>query len=89
MFIKGRLPGAEVPNAILVPDNAIVFDQDRKVVFTVTAENRVVVKPVQVGPMSEGLRVVLSGLEPTDTIIVRGLQRVRDGSPVEAVPAKN
>jgi len=85
MFVKARLPGASVKDAILIPDSAAIVDQDKRIVFVVAEGNRIQARPVKLGPLSEGLRVVLEGLKPEETIVVRGLQRVSDGAIVEPV----
>lgn len=82
-YVRGRVPLGEPIDALLIPDDAVVTDQGGKVVYVVTAENKVEAKPVKLGPLTRGLRVVESGLAPTDRVIVRGLQRVQPGQPVE------
>jgi RND family efflux transporter MFP subunit len=67
-----RLFGGTVA-ALLIPDSAIVSDQASKVVFTVTPENKIAVKQVQLGQIHEGLRVVLSGLAQNDQVVIDGL----------------
>ena len=67
-----RLFGGTVA-ALLIPDSAIVSDQASKVVFTVTPENKIAVKQVQLGQIHEGLRVVLSGLDQNDQVVIDGL----------------
>ena len=67
-----RLFGGKVA-ALLIPDSAIVSDQASKVVFTVTPENKIAVKQVQLGQIHEGLRVVLSGLAQNDQVVIDGL----------------
>ncbi len=67
-----RLFGGEI-DALLVPDAALVSDQTRRVVLTVGADNRVVPKPVTLGPIAEGLRVVRTGLTAEDRVIIQGL----------------
>ena len=47
---------------MLIPDRAVISDQTRKIVFTLDADDKVVPKPVVLGPIHEGMRVVLSGL---------------------------
>jgi multidrug efflux system membrane fusion protein len=51
-------------------------------VLVVGADNKVEYRPVKLGPVIDGLRVVREGLKVNDTIVVNGLQRVRPGSPV-------
>ena len=50
--------------------------------WCVVAGNKVEYRPVQLGPVVDGLRVVQSGLAPGETIVVNGLQRVRPGAQV-------
>ncbi|WP_457797989.1 efflux RND transporter periplasmic adaptor subunit [Methylocystis sp. S23] len=70
--------------ALLIPDAAIASDQTNKVVMAVTPDNKVVAKPVSLGPLHKGLRVVLSGLDPKDLVITAGLANpmVRPGAAV-------
>jgi membrane fusion protein, multidrug efflux system len=80
-FGRLRLFGGE-HSALLVPDGAIVSDQSRRILFTVADDGTVGAKEVELGPMVEGLRVIRSGLAPTDRIIIDGLQRARQGQKV-------
>lgn len=88
LFVRARLPGAKVEGAILVPDAAVFTDGANKVIYTVNAEDRIVKKTVTTGPLTEGLRVVVTGLTPTDRVVINGGQRVQDGVPVEVVPGQ-
>jgi RND family efflux transporter MFP subunit len=81
-FGRLRLFGGE-HEALLVPDSAIVSDQSRKVVFTVADDGTVAMKLIELGPMVDGLRVIRSGLAPTDRIVIDGLQRARPGQKVK------
>jgi membrane fusion protein, multidrug efflux system len=81
LFGRLRLYGGQ-HNALLVPDSAIASDQSRKIVFTVADDGVVGTKLVELGPMAEGLRVILSGLAATDRIVIDGLQRARPGQKV-------
>ena len=67
---------------MLVPDRAVVTEQASKVVFVVTADNRVETRRVETGPVIDGLRVIRSGLRPNEQVIVEGLHRARSGSEV-------
>lgn len=82
-FGRLRLYAGQV-EALLVPDAVVVSDQARKMVLTVSAENKVVPKQVELGQISEGLRVIVSGLSPDDKVIVNGLANpmVRPGGAV-------
>ena len=68
---------------LLVPDTAIGTEQARKFVYVVDCDNTVVQKYVELGPIVDGDRVIKSGLEPTDRVIVEGLMRARPGVKVK------
>ena len=74
--------------SLLVPDSAIASDQASKIVFTVADDGTVGTKKVELGPIVDGLRVVRSGLAPTDRIVIDGLQRARPGQKVTAESGK-
>ncbi|HUN11779.1 MAG TPA: efflux RND transporter periplasmic adaptor subunit [Rhabdaerophilum sp.] len=88
-FGRMRLFGGEV-EAMLVPDAVIVSDQASKIVLTVGEGNKVVPKPVKLGPIVDGLRVVSSGLATTDKVIINGLANpmVRPGGVVNPQPGE-
>jgi len=71
-------------DALLIPDGAIASDQASKIVFTVADDGTVGTKRVELGPIVDGLRVVRSGLAPTDRIVIDGLPRARPGQKVTA-----
>ena len=71
-------------DALLIPDGAIASDQASKIVFTVADDGTVGTKRVELGPFIDGLRVVRSGLAPTDRIVIDGLPRARPGQKVKA-----
>jgi multidrug efflux system membrane fusion protein len=74
--------GAEI-QAILIKDRAVLTDQDRKYVYVLGAGNKAERKEVELGGMSEGLRVVTKGLVAGDKVIVEGMQRIFfSGAPV-------
>jgi membrane fusion protein, multidrug efflux system len=88
-FGRVRLIGSAPYEALLLPDTAIATDQSRKIVFVVKDDDTVEARPVILGPLDEGLRVVREGLKAEDRVIVDGLQRVRVGAKVSphAAPA--
>jgi RND family efflux transporter MFP subunit len=77
MFGQARLAGSGSYQAMLVPDAAIATDQSRRVVYVVAANGTVAPKPVQLGPLVDGLRVVRSGLAANDRVIISGVQRIQ------------
>jgi RND family efflux transporter MFP subunit len=75
--------GASDPyQGILLPDEAIGSDQDRRVVYVVGENNVVNLKPVRIGPRIDGYRVIRDGLTGNETVAVNGLVRVRPGAPI-------
>ena len=82
LFARVRLLGDKKYDALLINDSAVGTDQTVKYVLVVGADNKVEYRPVKLGPVIDGLRVVREGLKVNDTIVVNGLQRVRPGSPV-------
>ncbi|MGZ5870878.1 MAG: efflux RND transporter periplasmic adaptor subunit [Bradyrhizobium sp.] len=87
-FGRIRLIASAPYEALLVPDTAIATDQARKIVFVVKDDDTVEAKPVTLGPLQEGLRVIREGLTPEDRVVVDGLQRVRVGAKVTPHAAK-
>jgi multidrug efflux system membrane fusion protein len=82
LFARIRVPLSESYSALLVEERAIGTDQAQKFVLTLTETNTVAYRPVKLGPAINGMRVVRSGLEPGEQVVVNGLQRVRPGMPV-------
>jgi RND family efflux transporter MFP subunit len=70
--------------AMMVPDAAVMADQSGRMVLTVAADGTVAPRPVQLGPLIDGLRVVRTGLAPEDRVIIGGLHRARPGARVTA-----
>lgn len=83
IFARLRLFGGEA-DALLVPDASVVADQMSKLVYIVGDDNVVKGVPVKLGPIVDGLRVVQSGLSPTDKVVINGIANpmVRVGAKV-------
>ena len=81
-FGRIRLPGSGEFEAMLIPDEAVIADQARKIVMVVDAEATVSPRPVRLGALHKGLRVVKDGLLPSDRVVVAGIQRARPGAKV-------
>jgi RND family efflux transporter MFP subunit len=88
VFGRLRLLAQPEHPALLVPDSAILSDQSRKVVALVDMDGMVEFRPVVLGPVVDGLRVVREGLTSSDRIVIEGLQRVRPGAKVDAKDGK-
>ncbi len=82
LFARIRLVGSGTYPAKLVLDRAVGTDQDKKFVMVLKPDSTVDYRPVQLGRLIDGFRVVDSGLEPGEQIVINGLQRVRPGMKV-------
>lgn len=82
LFGRVTIGASDPYRGILLPDEAIGSDQDRRVVYVVGENNVVNLKPVRIGPRIDGYRVIRSGLTGDETVVVNGLVRVRPGAPV-------
>src|SRR5258706_319544 len=82
-FARLRIPGSGKYPALLIPDRALGSDQSQKFVYVVNAEKKVEFRPVKIGPVIDGLRVVKEGLKAGEQVIVEGLMRVRPGVTVD------
>jgi multidrug efflux system membrane fusion protein len=82
MFGRVRVTGSARYAALLLPDEAIGTDQTNKYVFTVAGDGTVVRRNVKLGPLVDGLRVVREGLNSTEWVITKGVQRARPGQKV-------
>jgi RND family efflux transporter MFP subunit len=82
LFARVKLMGSNQYNALMINDSAIGTDQTVRYVLVVDAQNKVEYRPVKLGPIIDGLRVVSNGLSAGETIVVNGLQRVRPGAVV-------
>ena len=88
LFGHLRLLGSGAYKGMLVPDQAIVTDQTRQVVYVVDAHDTIIQKIVETGPLVNGLRVIRSGLTPTDKVVIDGVQRAKPGRKVKPTPGK-
>lgn len=82
-FARVRIPGSGEYEAMLIRDNAIGNDQGRTFVFVINGENKAEYRPVDVGPMEDGLRVVRTGLKPGEKVVINGLMNIRNGTTVQ------
>ena len=87
-FARVRVIASASYEGLLIPDAAVASDQSRKIVFVVNADNVVEARPVTLGPLDDGLRVIKEGLKADDRVIVDGLQRARIGAKVAPHEAK-
>ncbi len=83
LYARLKLVGSGTYAATLIKDEAVGTDLGKKFVLVVDKDNKAVYRSVDLGPKLEGLRIVRSGLEKDDRIVINGLQRVRPGSPID------
>jgi multidrug efflux system membrane fusion protein len=76
LFARVQIEGSAQFKAMLIDDKAVLTDQDRKYVYVLGPKNAAMRKDIVTGRMVDGLRVVQSGLQPTDKVIVHGVQKV-------------
>jgi hypothetical protein len=67
---------------LLVPDVAVLPDQSQHIVMTVSPDGTVAAKPVEIGDLRGGLRVIRSGLTPDDRVIIDGIPYAAPGAKV-------
>lgn len=83
MFGRINVPGSLPHPGVLLPDEAIGADQNRRIVFIVDEAGLISAKPVRTGPRIDGYRVIREGLTGEETVVVNGLVRVRPGVTVK------
>jgi len=87
MFVSVKLAEGTERNELLIPDRALGFDQSKKFVYVVGADDRVAYREVELGKQVQSQRVVLKGVQAGDRIVVDGVQRIRPNTIVAAQEA--
>ncbi|KAB0491103.1 multidrug efflux RND transporter periplasmic adaptor subunit MexE [Pseudomonas vancouverensis] len=82
LYARLKLVGSAAYAGLLIKDEAVGTDLGKKFVLVVDQDNKAVYRTVDLGPKLEGLRIVRSGLQKDDRIVINGLQRVRPGAVV-------
>ncbi|WP_269540629.1 efflux RND transporter periplasmic adaptor subunit [Cerasicoccus fimbriatus] len=82
MFARVRTPASKEAERILIPDLAVLTDQELKYVWVVGPDNIVQRRTVEVGPLHGKLRTIRSGLEANERVAVSGIQFLQPGMPV-------
>lgn len=86
MFANISVVGSTVPNAILVPQRAVTDVMYKHFVYVINSDNTVSMKEVQLGARIGKLWLVKSGLDGTETVVVEGVQKLKEGAKVNASP---
>ena len=84
-FVRLQLPDRGVHRALLIRDRAVGTDLDKRFVYVAGPGGTIGYRPVQLGPIIDGLRVVRTGLKPGDIVVINGLQHVRPGVQIQPV----
>jgi RND family efflux transporter MFP subunit len=84
LYARLKLIGSGRYRAMLIQDRAVGTDQDKKFVFVLKPDSTVDYRPVQLGRLVDGFRIVRTGLRPGDLVVINGLQRIRPGTKVAA-----
>jgi RND family efflux transporter MFP subunit len=88
LFVRIRIPVSKPYRAIMIPEQALATDQSLKFVYVVGADGAAQRRTVELGEQRGEMRIIASGLEAGERVIVKGLQRVRPGQKVEAEVAE-
>ncbi len=86
LFVRIRFLYGEMQNVILIPEEAIASDQDRKFVYLINDKDQIEHRQVKIGKMRNGLRAIIEGLKGDERVVVKGVQRMRPGITVTAKP---
>ena len=89
MFANIKIAEKTIENALLVPDHIVGRDQQGYYLLAVNNENIVDYKHVEIGDLIDGMRVIKSGIEPSDRIIVSGIQMAYPGREVSPIDEEN
>ena len=76
------MPATKPFQGVLIPDEAVAANQDKRVVYVVGPDNVIQQKDVVLGPKVDGYRVIRSGLKGDETLVVNGVARIRPGAKV-------
>lgn len=83
LFVRVRITIGEPYDAMLVPEQALGTDRERRYVYVVNDDHEVAYRRVEVGRSLGAMRVVTSGLSTGEKIVVSGLQRIQPGAKVD------
>jgi membrane fusion protein (multidrug efflux system) len=86
MFLSVALEVTNKPNAVVVPEEAIVGEGLRHLLFVVKDDKTIDRRVVRIGQRQSTVVEILDGVKPGETIVVRGVQRVRPGMVVVPRP---
>ena len=83
MFVRVRVVLGPPAKALLIPESALGTDQGRRFVYVVNDRDVIEYRPVQIGQLDDGLRVVEEGLTTEDLVVTSGREKLRPGMTVQ------
>jgi membrane fusion protein, multidrug efflux system len=86
-FVRVTIHGATRPNAILIPQAAVINGQKGKLVYIVEESGKAEARPIETGEWREDQFLVAAGLKPGERVITSGVLRIQPGMPVKIVEA--
>ena len=87
-YVKVMVETPGTGRAVAIPQEAISTDQKGEYVYVVDPKSMIERRELKLGDSLKGERIVISGLKPGESVVIKGLQYVRPGQRVEAVGAK-
>ena len=87
-FVRVQLRGAERPNAVAVPQRAVLEGPQGKFVYVVNEQSQAEARPVEAGEWSGDSWIITAGLKAGDRVITDGVMRLGPGAPVRIADAK-
>ncbi len=84
MFVTVKLSSGKESEVLLVPQQALGFDQSKKFVYIIDQDNKVSYREVELGKEVKGQRIALKGLKPGDRVVIKGLQHIKPNEVVKA-----
>jgi len=82
-YLRVRVPAPEQTISMLIPQTAIGSDQIGRYVLVVNKDNVVEQRKVEIGPVSDDMRIIDSGLTVEDRVVVSGIIRATPGAKVD------
>jgi RND family efflux transporter MFP subunit len=85
-FGRVRTPTSVAKGALLVPQRSVIETQGSYQVVVVGADNKASIRPVKVGERIGQMWIITEGLQPNEQVVVEGIQKAREGRPVNPKP---
>lgn len=88
MYVKVKVPYKQVPQALVIPETSIGTNQAGRFVYIVDKDDKIALRPLQVGVLAGGMREITGGITANDLYVVEALMSVRPGMTVKPVEKK-